>query len=66
MGNGAVRQIGNGVKRVDYGNGVVGILHIAGLSIVLTKCLVLYKSRCQLIVIPGVVRILYQDYAYIP
>ena len=32
----------------------------------LTASLDIYKSRCQIIVIPGVVRLLYQHYAHIP
>jgi hypothetical protein len=33
---------------------------------VLSACLDIHKSICQLIVIPGVVRLLYQDYVQVP
>jgi hypothetical protein len=64
--NGADRQLGNGVTGVGYGDTGGGILHTAERS----KCANCMTSYIQVKtsdnVIPGAVRLLYQDYAHIP
>ena len=64
MGKTADLQLGNGVTGVGYGDAGGGILHIAELS--KYADIYIYKSRCQIIVIPGVIKLFYQDYAHIP
>jgi hypothetical protein len=66
VGKRADPVLGNGVTGVGYGYVAGGgIFHIAELQNVLTVLLHIYQSRCQLTVIPAVVRLLYQHYAHI-
>ena len=58
LGNRSDLQIGNGVTGWDMLMLVV--------QNVLTVSLDIYKPRCQIFVIPHVIRLLYKDYAHIP
>ena len=59
-------QLGNRVTGVGYGDGGGGILHIVELSICAESMTWYIQVKSQIIVIPGVVRLLYQHYAHIP